>query len=605
MHQNRIKILAGIIIALLSLLVFRLGYVQLIEGSKYSGISDKHRIKKKPLEALRGGIFDCNGSVLATNRHSFNISVKYNDLLYYYLRCKGQLFPRLTRIKAHKNDKESCFGCHNEQESLFRRLSDVIDADQDTLFEIAEETVKNVEMIKDGVNKRKGKEIRIVEEISLHPVVRDVSFERVAEIESRKMDFPGIFVEIEPHRWYPNNNLASHVIGYTDEIKKEEWAGRVGIEAYYNIALMGRPGERFEEITYENSRADKIIIERPSNSGENIFLTIDSGIQLLAEEALGDRMGAVIVMNPWNGEIAAMASNTRFNPNTFNKDFNSAVKDKRKPLLNRPIQSALPPGSLFKIVTATASLAEGTISGQTVFECQGHDGDNPNRFRCSSKYGHGLLNVEEALQYSCNVFFFKAAKQLGGNLLHKWSRKLGFGQPSGIDIPYERKGLMPEPKSTGELMNISIGQGNMLATPLQVTKMIAMIANGGKDVKPHLLKKIERYSGDVVIQTDTENNHNLQIPESVVTIIKHGLVKVVADGTAKKTGIDKYLAAGKTGTAETRSKNDNHAWFTGFVPYDNPKYCFTVLIEHTPMHAAEATAPVLQALLAGLFPERS
>ncbi|MGR3319478.1 MAG: penicillin-binding transpeptidase domain-containing protein, partial [Candidatus Anammoxibacter sp.] len=589
MHKKRIKILAGIIITLLSLLIFRLGYIQLIEGAKYSGISDKRRIKRTPIEALRGKIFDRNGVVLATNRHSFNVSIKYNDFLYYYLKQKKQFLPRLTRIKAHKKETESCIECHNEQENTFRKLLDVLDIDQNGLFDIAEKTVTSVERIKKGVNKRIGKEVLIVEEISLHPVVQNISFEKIAKIESQKTNFPGIFVEIKPYRWYPNHQLASHLIGYTAEIKESEWAsyrfkenyidnwplvlncndemnekeialsfcdeiidkswsvdrlfelgylgyvraGRTGVEAYYNMVLLGRQGERFEEITYENARLDKTIIERPANSGNNIFLTISANIQLLAEKALGNRRGAVIVMNPWNGEVIAMASNPRFYLTTFNENFPDIINDKRKPLLNRPIQSTLPPGSTIKIVTAVAALTEKIISEQTMFECVGRAGSDMNRFRCASKWGHGMLSIEEAIQRSCNAFFFQVAKELGGNLLHKWFKKFGFGQRLEIDIPYERKGLLPKPKSLWETMNVSIGQGDMLATPLQVTEMMAIIANGGSAVKPHVLKKITAYSGNVVIEADIDINDNLQIPKNVMEIIKRALVKVVTDGTAK------------------------------------------------------------------------
>ncbi|MGR3219950.1 MAG: peptidoglycan D,D-transpeptidase FtsI family protein [Candidatus Anammoxibacter sp.] len=661
MYKKRIRILAGIIITLLFLLVVRLGYIQLIEGTKYSGISNKRRIKRTPIEALRGKIFDRNGLVLATNKHSFNVSVKYNDFLYYYLRQKKQLLPRLSKIKAHKKKTESCTGCHNEQENTFRNLLGLLDIDRHRLFDIAEKTVKRVEKIKESVSKRMGKEIRIVEETRLHPVAQNVPFKVIAKIESRKSDFPGIFVEIEPYRWYPYNQLAAHLIGYTDKIKESGWArygfkenytdnwplimncnsetyekrttlsfcddiidkswsvdrlfelgylghvraGRTGVEAYYNMALLGRQGERFEEITYENAKPNKIIIERPANSGDNIFLTINSNIQFVAEKALGNIRGAVIVMNPWNGEIIAMAGSPRFDLNTFNKDFHNIINDKRKPLLNRPIQSTLPPGSTIKVVTAIAALTENVITRQTMFKCTGRAGSDTNKFRCASKWGHGMISIEEALQRSCNEFFFQTAKELGGNLLHKWCNKFGFGQRSGIDVPYERKGLLPNPKSIWETMNTSIGQGDMLATPIQVTKMMAIVANGGYVVRPHVLKKITKYSGNVAGEVNIDKNKNLKIPANVMEIIKRALVRVVTDGTARSMGIDKYRVAGKTGTAETRNTKDNHAWFTGYAPHDDPEYCFTVLIEHTPMHAAEATGPVLRKLLAGLFPEKS
>ena len=659
-HKKRIQILTGIILTLLLILIVRLGYIQIIEGDKYSEILERRQVKRTALTALRGKIFDSNGVVLATNKHSFNISAKYKDLLYIYLRNKNKLLPRLMTNKAHKDSNKSCIECHSEQESLMERLIGVADINEKDLFGIAERTVRKVEQIKEEVNERVGRKVRVLEEVGLHMVSEDVSFETIAKIESQKSNFPGIFIEIKPYRWYPNQRLASHLIGYINKIKKEEWQnynfkwncidnwpfvsdlyvltseddkissfcdeienkmlntdrlfslgysgniliGKTGIEAYYNMALAGNPGERFIEVRYKNSKPNKMIIERPANSGEDVYLTIDSKIQYLAEKALGNKRGAVVVMNPWNGEVLAMASNPRFNPNTFNKDYSKIIKDIRKPLLNRPVQSALPPGSTFKIVTAVAALSENVLSGENLLRCNGRNASTRNKFRCFSNYGHGHLNIVDALQYSCNEFFFEAAKGLGGELLHKWATIFGFGQSSRIDVPYERKGLLPKPKSVSDTMNISIGQGALLATPVQVAKMVAVIANGGYSVQPHILKNITKYSGQVVVETDIKAQ-KLDIPNSVLEIIKLGLVKVVTNGTGKRMGIGKYRVAGKTGTAETPKGDENHAWFTGFAPHDNPQYCFSVLIEFTPEHASEATAPVLRELLSGIFSKES
>ncbi len=648
-----------IIIAFFSILTFRLGYIQIIEGSKYSGISDKRRIKRRPLGALRGKIMDSNGVVLATNKHKFDVSIQYGDALYFDQKSGDALFPRLAKMKIHKkNSLKECKECHEEQEELFNRLLYTLEIDRQALLQKCSKIVKRVEKIKKGVSERNKKDIRVLEEISLHPIARDVDFKNVAKIEMFKDEFPNIFVEAKPYRWYPNKSMGAHIIGYTSELDRQAWkgygfkdspvdcnlpaafsntqkaanmaissmceaidnkrtgignlfsmgysgyvwAGKTGVEAHYNMPLLGNPGERFEEITCESSEIDRIIIERPSRVGENVFLTIDSSIQLLAETALGTQTGSIVVMNPWNGDVIAMASNPRFDPNTFNADFAEIIKDKRKPLLNRPAQSSLPPGSTFKIVTAIAALSEGAITPDTMLECYGWGGGLKKRFRCSSRRGHGMINVENALRHSCNVFFFKAAKKLGAGKLHKWSLKFGFGQRSGIDIPYERKGLLPKPKSVFETMNIAIGQGDLLASPLQITRMVGIVANGGRNIRPRLLKEIKNCSGDIIMKAEPEISAGMDIPQDVINVVKHGLIKVVSNGTARKVGIGKYKAAGKTGTAQTRKDNVNHAWFTGFAPYDAPEYCFTVLVERTPLHAAEATAYALRTILAGLFP---
>lgn len=688
MYQKRIRLLLWIFVGLFSILIIRLAYLQIIEGYKYSGISDKRRIRTLPLDAVRGKVFDRNGILLAADKHSFNISVKYKDILYYYLQAKGEWLPRLSGIKSHESYKggaKTCNNCHGLQEGLFDMLSKVMGLDKDELVERAEKVVKRIETIKQDVSKKKGTEMRILEETLLHPIVTDVKFDKVVAIELYKEKFPGLFVEIKPIRWYPKADLASHILGYTSEINDEEWkgygfkdawfsgsemqaddplrprssiqnpqsewedgsnifeeisgkrlnvermfsldhfssisVGKTGIEAYYNMWLLGSHGERFEEVTCENSIVNRIIIERPPRSGENVFLTLDSRVQALAEEALGMRPGSIIVMDPWDGAIIAMASYPYFDPNTFFTDFERLVKDKRKPLLNRSIQSTLPPGSIFKIVTAVAALTEGRLSIDTYFKCYGSLTSDQRRFRCYSKYGHGTLNLEEALEYSCNAFFFEAAKGLAGDLLYEWGKRFGFGQRCGIDLPYEHKGLLPRPGSIAEVKNVSIGQGAILATPLQITRMMAIIANGGMDIRPHLLDKIADDTGRILVdhghtmakeglpvafatQTDIRTGEARGlVSKEVAEIIKRGLIKVVTSGTAKNIGIDRYLVAGKTGTAETGRQDDNHAWFTGFAPYDHPKYCFTVLIEHTPQHAAEATGEALRTLLAGLFPE--
>ncbi len=660
MHNRRIKILLSIIIALISVLIFRLGYIQIFENSKYSGISEDRRIKRTPIDALRGKIYDRTGVVLATNRHTFNVAVKYNDLLYYYLKREDKFFPRLLKLKAHKKDFVSCDECHAKEDEMFAKLIDISVSGEDGLFETVKSIVKRVERIKESVSKRKGKEIRVLEEISFHHVVKDIAFDKVAELEVDKKRFPGIHVEVMPSRWYPYGSLASHILGYTDVIRCYEWdgygfnnnpfdcdtdgdqddgeelvdealigvcdgmeakklglnrmfssgyggyvlAGRTGVEAYYNLSLLGKPGERFSEVTVGSSKIDKVIIEQPSKAGENIVLTMDGGLQLLAEKALGDRTGSVVVMDPRNGEIIVMASNPRFDPNTFKEDFSEILKNKRKPLLNRPLQGTLPPGSTFKIVTAVGALAEGVISDKMLVKCSGRLGSERNRFRCSSKYGHGMISVEEALEHSCNVYFYEVGKRLGSRLWRKWSEKFGFGTYSGVDVPYERKGLLPTPASSFEMMNVAIGQGSLLVSPIQITRMMAIIANGGYDVAPHILRGVTDYSGRVVLKSNDKNGGESIVPGSVVDVIKRGLVKVVTSGTARNIGIENYLVAGKTGTAEIRKEGNNHAWFTGFAPYDNPRYCFTVQVENTPEHAAEATAPIIQLLMAGLFPEK-
>ena len=334
--------------------------------------------------------------------------------------------------------------------------------------------------------------------------------------------------------------------------------------------------------------------------GNNIFLTIDSRIQSIVEEILGNRKGSIIVMNPWNGEIIAMAASPRYNLNTWRKDFSTLSENPDKPFLHRPIQSVLPPGSVFKIITAIAALEENRLSENTHFTCNGELKAGSVRFRCFSKYGHGLMNIEEAIQYSCNIYFFEAAKKLGGSLIREWANKFGLGVMTDIDLPFEKKGKIPVSMSIYETLNMSIGQGKMLVTPIQITEMIAMIVNGGWRVKPHILKKATDYKGDLLPSYKLRPTERINVSEKNLDIIKRSLRKVVEAGTAKNTGLDKFHVAGKTGTAETSREHENHAWFVGYAPFEDPKYCFTIVIEHTPGHGADVAGTIVKKLLTEL-----
>jgi penicillin-binding protein 2 len=502
------------------------------------------------------------------------------------------------------------------------------------ILEKTTKIVKRVEKIKHVVEMRNERKIRIKEETVPHSLLSNLPWEKAAKFQAGMLNLPGIQIDTNPVRWYPKGDSSSHIIGYVGKLDEKEihdynfkkrWFeslkeseepeseyfiqkaismntlfGKSGIEKTYNSRLMGVPGEKFEEITLDTMRADKLILERPPIPGNNIILTIDGRIQGIAEKVLGERRGSVVVMDPWNGEVIAMAAFPRYNLNTLNKDYSALSRNPQKPFLNRPIQSVLPPGSVFKIVTAIAALEENKIDENTQFACYGSLKVGGHRFRCLSKYGHGLLNVEEAIQYSCNIFFFEVAKVLGGSLLKKWADKLGLGNTTNIDLAYEKKGNMPESKSMSQTVNLSIGQGAMLVTPIQITRVIAMIANGGWYIKPHILQKITDYNGNIILDNKHKPAERIDISEKNLDIIKRSLLKVVTEGTAKRTGLRELRVAGKTGTTQTAHDDRNHAWFVGYAPFKNPKYCFTVVIEHTKGHGAEVAGPVVKNLLTQL-----
>ena len=292
-----------------------------------------------------------------------------------------------------------------------------------------------------------------------------------------------------------------------------------------------------------------------------------------------------------------MLFRSRYNLNTLNEDYSVLSKNPQKPFLNRPIQSVLPPGSTFKIITAIAALEENKIDVNSHVPCYGSLKVGNIRFRCHTKHGHGLLNVEEAIQYSCNIFFFETAKILGGKLLRKWAENFGLGNTTDVGLIYEKKGNFPVSESKSQTINLSIGQGAMLVTPIQIARVISTIANGGWYTKPHILRKISDHKGNILVNNKYELTEKINISEKTMNIIKHSLRKVVTSGTAKKTGLKEFNVAGKTGTTQTSLENENHAWFIGYAPFENPKYCFVVVVEHTEGYGATVAGPIVRELL--------
>ena len=508
---------------------------------------------------------------------------------------------------------------------------------QNKLLDHANQTIEKVEKLKQGMEQKYGRAIRIREETDFHPVVSDAAWEKVIQIEIKQDNFPGIRITPKPTRIYPEQELAAHILGYIGKLNEEEWKihsnnwnnfilasssagddassllydgyakndtiGRTGVEAQYEEDLHGLRGKRFEEIFCKNTQIEKTVLERPPIPGNNVYLTIDSQIQAHAEKSLGTNLGAIIVMDPWTGEILAMASNPRFNPNTIDKSFSKLIKHPSKPFLNRAVQGALPPGSIFKIITATAALSSNCITTQTNFECPGYIKYKNIVFKCWSDYGHGSVTIEDAIPYSCNVFFFEIAKMLGGDSLYAWAKKFGIGEKTGIDLPHEKSGNIPKMTTTATTMNVAIGQGALLTTPLQLVRAYAAVANGGTLVQPHILLKVTNSQGETVRTFQSENKQKLSIQPEIINILRMSLQDVITRGTAKDKGLDAYEVAGKTGTAETGRQKDNHAWFVGYAPYDNPRYCFVILVEHTPGHGADIAGPIARELLSYLFPE--
>ncbi len=636
MYNNRLKIIFGLVVAVFVLLVVRLGQLQIFEGAKYAGISKKRLLRERSVPARRGNIYDRRGRPLAVEEPAFDIAVPYKNLLYAHLRKSGRLSPSISRLKAHRDLSAGCDSCHTDTGLWVTTLSNLLETSPEALLERANTIVHRVEKIKQQVQKRHRKTIRVQEEFTSHAIARDVPLQRAAAFETNQDFYPGVSLVTRPKRFYPYHDTASHVLGYLGKVTPEELGaardaaklratdnpatdnnepydhrglaptlsadtrvGRAGIEAYYNPDLTGRSGRRVEEISLENLDENETVFNMPPSHGYDTYLTLDLDIQRQAEECLGERKGSIVVLDTHTGGVVAMASYPRFDPNTFGADYGQLVANRDKPLLNRSTQALLPPGSTFKMVTALTALAEGKIDPNTHFYCAGAVNVGNRRFRCTSS--HGNVDLRRAIEHSCNVYFFETAKRLDGKAIRRWAKKFGFGKKTGIDVPFEAPGNVPLPKYAGERLNISIGQGDLLVTPLQMAQMVSTIANDGRTAKPHLLRKVVTDDGALIRKEETGDSHLAGLPGEDFLPVREAMRQVVIGGTARRKGLEQLGVAGKTGTAQIGSSDKNHLWFVGYAPFNAPRYAFCVVLERASGHSGSVAAPVARQLVSGIL----
>jgi penicillin-binding protein 2 len=485
--------------------------------------------------------------------------------------------------------------------------------------------------------------IVVREEEDFHPILRDVPLHVAAHIRANPKDFPGTRIQVATRRTWPLGQIASHVVGSRTPLNADEqneiksdaaiipgaWLpkrGRSGVEYSWDHRLRGTAGLRK---TVRNRRMQIVesSVTRNPAAGHDVALTLDLDLQkhvehlldeaLLAEPPKKNRAtidptdvpesvptgGCVLVMDVSDGSLLAAASAPRFDLSLFTSgtpdEWKAANSDTRQPFLSRITSATLPPGSVFKPVTAAAALEYGSLRPDVPLFCQGYL-DTPNEHRClifrTDGVGHNDITLRHALAQSCNVYFFRAARQCGIRPLRNWAGRFGFGVPTGIDLPFERSGTLPQAppaeassrqakQPEREALGLAIGQSQLTATPLQVVRMMGAIANGGWLVVPHVatLEGVARRAGDIVVAPrDLTRRRVHGLHEQTLIAIREGLRAAVEQpfGTGYRTvRIDGVKIAGKSGTAETSVENRDHAWFAGYVPADNPKYAFTVVLE--------------------------
>jgi penicillin-binding protein 2 len=573
--QSRLAVLQVVVVSLIVLLMIQFWNLQVVRARHFNELSENNRSRVVTLAAPRGALLDRDGHVLVGNRPSFNVV--------------------LTPEHADNLDR------------VIARLSATLGLGEATIRE------------------------RLARRQLYRPVVvkTDATLADVAVLEARKLELPEVSIDVVPLRSYPLAAAAAHALGRVGEITERQLeqpelrdlapgslVGQAGIEARYNRRLMGKDG--FRRVIVNSRGLEVSEAERqPPRDGPDLTLSIDASLQEAMERAFAGRSGSAVALDPENGEILAMTSIPAYDPNQFTTgidpaEWASLAQDPETPLMNRVIQGVYAPGSTFKVIAATAALEEGVITPQTTFYCPGYLSVYNTVFRCLGQ--HGVVDLPHAIAYSCNVYFYNVGIRLEIGRLAKWAKKMGLGSLTGVDLPHEVSGLMPSPEwklrvlkapwYAGETVSVAIGQGQVSATPLQMARVVAIIANGGKLVRPHLVRRAAAAGLDVTPQP-------LGIHPETIAAVKEGMRGVVEGGTGWRARMSTVEVCGKTGSAQVvaRSRLEKtpdahellpHGWFLAFAPADHPRIALAVLVEHGGSGGA-AAAPVARQILAHFF----
>jgi penicillin-binding protein 2 len=560
------------------LVLFFIWKIQILDHKKYWGLSEANRIRESVLTAPRGLILDRNGVILADNAASFKASIIREN-------CQDfDLF--IQRIGRFLGIEEDILRKRIARYESWPRFKPIV--------------------VKDNLDLRE-----------------------VTRIEARKLEFPGLVVGTDPRRFYPFGSLAAHVIGYLQELSPEEieseqyrgknlgdLVGRTGVEWEYESLLVGVDGKAMDIVDSQGRvRGEAGRVE--AIPGQTISLSLDFDLQRKATELLEGREGAIVVLDPKKGEILALVSYPTYDPNKFITRFTpeewmGLVSRPDHPLENRAIRGLYAPGSIFKVAMALGGLDSGVITEQTAFFCAGTTQLYGRPFSCWFSGGHGVLTLTEAIRHSCNIYFYNTGRRMGIERIAEYAQALGFGNLTGVDLPGEKEGLVPTPEWSqrvrkvswypGETISLSIGQGPLVVTPLQVSVHTALVANRGQKPVPHLL----RFPAQPPGLNDGELNRGAaRIKEETFEKVIRGMWKCVNEGgTGHAASLEGFNVCGKTGSTQLISRERSeklrkeiktHSWFSGFAPRDDPHVVVTVLVEYGGLGGATA-APIAREL---------
>ncbi|MBI3015365.1 MAG: penicillin-binding protein 2 [Candidatus Tectomicrobia bacterium] len=567
--QSRFFLLVLLTSTVFFILLVRLWYLQVIKGDHFRAMAEENRFREFIIKSPRGKILDRNGQILVESRPSFNLYLRPEDV------------PDL--------------------EKTLKSLSPLLGVPLEKLKEKVRQAPPYRSLL----------------------LKRDVSRESVAYIEEHLLDLPGVMLDVEALRSYRHGPMAAHLLGYLGEITERqlqqlrnrsnnhyflgEFIGQYGLEMKYEGYLRGIHGARQVEVD-ALGRELALVGVKDTYPGSDLQLTLDLEIQQMAETLLGDRTGAIIVMDPRDGAILALAGKPSYNPNQFaagipGEKWLALLKDPKKPLQNRAIQGQYPPASVFKIVVAAAALEEGVITPNTLLGCPAYYFFGNRAYRNWKKENQGPQNLTRALATSCDTYFYQVAVRLGVDKIGYYAKGFGLGKPTGFD-PMEKGGLVPtsewkrrvrgEPWYPGETVSLGIGQGPYLITPLQQAIMISAIANGGKIYKPYVVRKIVTPEGKVVYEHKPELISQAPVKAETLEAIRKGLWAVVNEsgGTGGRARIDELGVAGKTGTAQVvrldragnripGSQYRDHSWFVSYAPFEDPQLAVVIFVENS------------------------
>jgi penicillin-binding protein 2 len=590
--RQKLKIVIALLLIAISILLVRLGYLQIIRGAEFKQKSENNSVRFRRIKPLRGLIMDRNGIVLVDNSPSF-------DVLYIPSKVKGNELS-VEKLK-----------------DLYKSKSLEFSYDQSI-----SKTAKQYSPIK---------------------LEKNVSMEKVALVETNALNLPGIYIDVSPVRLYLDGEMLAPVIGYTGEISQEdleknndEYAygdvlGKHGLEKFFDTYIRGRRGAELVEVNVYGKEIKNLGRIDPV-SGYNIMLTIDADLQKAAWDALEGKAGSAIVLDTRDGAVLAMVSSPSFDPNLFNDGISSEQWSKLQnnpfaPLSNKAVSGQYPPGSTYKLIVAAAALEEGIITPETRIFCDGSFTLGNRTYRCWKKGGHGWVNLHKAIVESCDVYFYTVGKMLGADKIAEYAKRFGLGEVSGIDLPGEKSGLVPtkewklkkrkEAWQMGETISIAIGQGFNLLTTLQLADAYSAFANGGTLWRPYLVKRIESTDGKVYKEFLPEKKRDLNLSPKTIEVINDALKGVVNEpgGTGHAAKLSNIEVCGKTGTSQVMGLPEDekarrrkilgafqkdHALFACYAPSRNAEVAVAVILENAGGGGAVA-APVARKILSAYF----